>query len=209
MPGGKKFSFAAALYDGQPADDCASPDQHAPDTWRRDFAEHAGAEALTGVFQSGRGGQNFVLQNAARAKLRLEVGRGETEAAWLRRLQAAGQCLHIRGRLPTSVQLHCSHSPDTAALLAAVPPALQGAGAGVTELAVVCPDAAADAKAHQTQAYTQLLQQAAAALPSLSSLSLQHCTCSLPPPAALASLTSLSVTVPGIHFTPPRLSHNG
>ncbi len=192
-------SFGAALYDSEPADGCASPDQYAPETWRDEFPTHADGEALSGVFQSGRAGRDYVLGRAPRAQLRLSVDSGEGDV-WGQRLHAVAQCLRTRGTLPTSLRLQCSHSPDTPTLLAAVPPALQGAGAGVTEIAVVFPRSGSvflDApENHAGDSVTQFLQQIAPVLPGLSSLSLQWCFFTLAPPPAFPSLTALSLLLP-------------
>ncbi len=134
------------------------------------------------------------------ARLRLSVDSGEGDV-WGQRLHAAAQCLSTRGTLPTSLTLQCTHSSTTPALLAAVPPALQGAGAGVTELAVVFPanpllEFLGSFRNHARKSVTQFLQQIAPALPSLSSLSLQRCLCTFASPPALSSLTALSLMLP-------------
>lgn len=165
------------------------------------IADLAGADALRGPFRSGRGGRDWVLRHALTAMLTLDLSSAGPDNAWGPRLGIVAQCLATRGTLPTSITLQCVQSDGTPGLLAAVPPALawEGAGVGVTELTVAFPEGPVW---RADQGVTQLLEDIAPRLPSLSSLSLQHCVARLPILTAMPHLTSLSISLQGITYRP-------
>lgn len=77
-------------------------------------------------------------------------------------------------------------------------PALESVHEGLAGLSVVCP------RAYYTEDecdHTAYLHSLTAALPSLGSISLQHCPCTLPPTSTLTGLTALSAVVPRVDGT--------
>ncbi len=124
----------------------------------------------------------------------LQPGTARSEEAWERRLTAARQALAQRSGKSTDVVL-LGYEPDqdapgsqqqTTDRLSVIPQQLQGAGSGVTKLAVE----------HTGLLPPTFLTTAASAFPHLHTLSVDQCTCPLPLPAQMPQLRTLQVTIP-------------
>ncbi len=192
------FPLAAVLFDCQLTRQYSKPHQHAPETWRTAFAAQAGAITLHNLFGVSRGARDVVLQSAPRITLRLDLtGSGDIDVG-VRQLEGVVQRLHTRGTLPVALRVQCLNSPVSSTLTALLPPALQGAGAGVTEMTLEYTDGpldgALDGAAVDQRVAEFFLQRTAAVLPNLRSLNLQHWYCTLPPPHLVPRLTQLSIT---------------
>ncbi len=190
-----RFPLAAALFPGiLPAEGCTEPTEYAPDSWLLSFKQHADPAVYLGLFSSCRGGRDYTLQTANTATLRLQPGSAQSDEAWQRTLDAARQALMVRGALSTRLVL-LGYEPDlnspdsqqqTTARLSGIPQQLEGAGSGVTELTVT----------HSGLLPHTFLTTAASAFPHLHTLSVDQCTCPLPPPAQWPQLRRLQVTIP-------------
>ncbi len=195
MPAAKgQYPLATVLFGCAPAPACAqAPDDSAPETWRANFAEQAGAEVFAGLFRASKSTRDSALQWAPQMTLRLDLTSDEQHDVWVQRLEAVADRLRTRGGKPIALHITCSHGLFATSLLSVMPQALQGVGAGITQLSVVFPPAH---RGYDARVQTLFLQRIAAALPSLTSLSLEHCPCTLPLPSALPSLTAISITAP-------------
>ncbi len=194
MPSAKgQYPLGTVLFGCVPAPGCApAPDDSAPDTWLASFAAQAGGEVFAGLYRASKSTRDSALQWAPQVALRLDLTSDEPHEVWVQRLEAAAARLRTRGVKPTALHIQCNHSPFAASLLTLLPQALQGVGAGITQLSVVFPQ---EHQGHNAAVQTLFLQRVTAALPSLASLSLEHCPCTLPAPPALPSLTAISVTL--------------
>ncbi len=101
MQRASELSLVAALFGWPHADGFDSPDQQAPDSWRRDFLAMADAGVWLGLFRSCRSGRDLALSTAPRARLLLNTSKPHAAATWLQRLSSSKLCLSVRGDLPT------------------------------------------------------------------------------------------------------------
>ncbi len=125
-----KHSFGARLFGAIPADDCAEPDQQAPETWLALFVEHADAAVWRGLFTGSAACRDFTLQRASKCTLLLDCcGPGQPP-----QYDRLGQALGKRGDdQQTAVRMRLdpvSPQPAEAGLCAF----LAHFGAGISEL---------------------------------------------------------------------------
>ncbi len=188
------MSLGGALFDGLPADGHFIPADPVPGSWLDLYTEHADEDGSVhvGVYRSCRGGRDFTLREAGRARLTLHSKGAKDMAEWTRQLVGVRAALRTRGSKPTSVGLTV-HNKD---YLAAVSEQLQGAGQGITELRVK--DEQMDsvryydsAAAEIDQRMTQFLSTLHLLCPYITTLDLHTLPCLLPPPSNLPHLTKV------------------
>lgn len=189
----QRRSLGACLYGFPPASGHAAAEQEAPGPWLDEFvAHHADATVFSGLFTSCRAGRDLVLTRAPQFTLQLKTSKNQSarSSQWSKQLAAVNSALTTRAQYPTTLVLTCDSTPHSTSALQLIASKLTGAPQGVHKLSLVGP-------AHQySQVGGFVLKPLASALPHLTSLSLHHCTCSLPNPAHLPCLTHLTVTLP-------------
>ncbi len=104
-----ELSLAAALFGWPHAEGFFSPEQLAPDSWRRVFLALADAGVWLGLFRSCRSGRDLALLTAPKAHLHINASKSAKSkpgaATWKQRLGFTKQCLGIRGDLPTHLEI--------------------------------------------------------------------------------------------------------
>ncbi len=229
----RKFSLGGALFDWPVAAGHAQAQQHAPKTWRKLFRDkHLCPAVLSGIFTSCRAGRDWALRNADDVSLTLNTSvpstipstthsssnlaatpaapqpaavatdsaAGKTADAWSGRADALNQTLAARGALGVAVHVMHDSTPASAhACAVGVPALLCGSGAVITKLSVIQTDP------HRTSTTaTALLHTLTPILgPHLNTLSLNSCTCTIPPPGALPNLRHLGLTAAGNYKDDP------
>ncbi len=191
QPGGK-FSLAGALFDWLVAEGYASPDEHAPDTWRAAFEGCADAEVWLGLFSSCRGGRDWAWRTAPSAGLVLDCTvSGRTQAARQQHFSAVKQCLGARGALTTKLTAVCDKdlTRDSSALSA-----VSGVGAGIVSLQM---RSVGVHSVPREGPATALLDALALACPNTTSITLIDVKCELPHPRKLTRLTDVIVKSSG------------
>ncbi len=183
-----RFPLATALFDWPASNDCAAPDQYAPETWKASFDEHQAADrgVLCGLFRSCTSGRDYVLQRAPTITLTLDTTVSQEPTAWLSRISTLRQILSARGSRPVHLTVVCDdteHSAAAASVIGAL-----GDSVAVAELRVKDktpydeqPSAAASAIHHLT---------APALGPHLTTLA-PTCAVLLPPPSSLTNVTQI------------------
>lgn len=130
----------------------------------------------------------MVLSQAPIAILSLNTTDEQPQQAWLAKLAMAKEGLVTRGPLPTTIRVYVGSSANSDTQLLLIPQALQGAGAGVTELEVI-----GEVKSNTL---AQFLQQMSAVTPNITRLECRDCNATLPPPPAFPQLRELSMQIP-------------
>ncbi len=171
-----------------------------PSAWREVLlSRYTDGAVCAGLFTACRVGKVWALTNACQLTVRLPLPsdqQSDNQAqsqAWQTQLATVQEALQVRGQQPARLVLECQDCAGTSAALLQVADALQGLGAGVTELQVKPNDASADTA--DSTGITAFLARAAPSLPSLVSLQLDECHGTLPPRDQLPSLRRLALRV--------------
>lgn len=90
------YSLGGSLWCFTPADGCAVPKGHAPETWLAGFADHADGEVYTGLSHLGKPGLDYALVNARSATVSLDPTRDSSCEAWEQRLGRVMQQVNTR-----------------------------------------------------------------------------------------------------------------
>ncbi len=170
------------------------------------IAQHADAEVYGGLFSSCRAGRAWALSTAPALTVRLRAPCTKAGVKpWQRQLASLRQRLQTRGGLPASLVVACTDGRGSAGAVRAVPDTLGDMCAGIRALRLELEPDERDSDSH---ALTAALHYTASAFSSLRALDVHTactkprfswtaCRVTLPPPASVPHLASLSMTVRG------------
>lgn len=182
--------------------DLPGGDEPIPWPWRRQFdTEQAEPSFYGGLFRTCPAGRDWALRTSPKLSVRLQVPSteqpppGPDSAAWQAQVTGVQRALQTRGALPTSLTLVGQKGQLCAAAWYLVPDTLQGSGAGVKALSLQ--------GVTDPMVLTGLLQRAAVAFPSLTTLTMQGCVaCLFPPAGSLPHLIHIHIIKPSQDIVP-------
>ncbi len=187
----RKFSLAAALWDFPQADDCAAPTQRAPDTWRVLFeSEHTDSDVWPGVHSSCKRGRDWALRAAPRAIFTVDCTQDNEQLS--KQLAAVERALATRGERASALVLAYdrSGSSQEAVVMAAQTIAEFRPKPNITALKIKC----LPMYYNPAQIMPDMIQRTSAALPSITSLTIEGCGGPLPPRTRLPNLKHLDLS---------------